>query len=147
QEFPFLEPSARQPLDLEEELRAQPAEQLLSLGFVAFQEKRGNHAFAPGVLPWIVLAKDRVNRRFKTGFKTGEFGQQLLLGHLLEVLAAKISRTEAAWCRPKKIQFWPAEAVGSITMASDFLEVPGQPGRIELAQLGKLAASQPAGAR
>ena len=45
-ELALLEAPAGQPLDLQKELRAEAAEKLFGLSFVAFEEKRGQHSLA-----------------------------------------------------------------------------------------------------
>src|SRR5664279_2468999 len=57
QELPLLESPAGQPLDLQEELRAEAAQDLFGLGLVAFEEESGEYPLAPGLVMTIIGAE------------------------------------------------------------------------------------------
>ena len=61
QELALLEAPARQPLDLQEELGAEAAQDLLGLRLVAFEEERGEDPLAPGLVVAIVRAEGLVH--------------------------------------------------------------------------------------
>ena len=53
----FLEPSAGQPFDLHEELRAERLQHLLGNGLIALGDQGAEHPIAPDLRPGVVLQK------------------------------------------------------------------------------------------
>jgi DNA-binding helix-hairpin-helix protein with protein kinase domain len=80
QELALLEPPARQPLDLHEELGAEAAQDLFGLGLVAFEKERGEYPLAPGLVMAIIRAERLMHRRAKVAAQLFELRPQLLGG-------------------------------------------------------------------
>jgi len=105
QKLTLLEAPAGQPLHLEVEFRAEPAENLLRLRLIALQEKRRQNPLAPGTVFRIVGAKILAHSGTKTGAKIAKKRAQLFPAQLGVIGASKLRRTELLLVDGKEIQF------------------------------------------
>ena len=144
QKLALLEPPARQPLDLHEELRAEAAQDLLGLRLVAFEEERGENPLAPGLVMAIIRAERLMHGGAKVSAQLLELRPQLLGGQLLIDDAGELPRAKAPQVGGEEIHSGPPQPVAQDRVVGNLLQVPGEAGVVQLAQVPELLAGQPA---
>ena len=146
-ELALLKPPAGEPLDLQEELGAEPAENLLGLRLVALEEERRENALAPGLVVAVILAEGLVDRRAEVSAQLVELRAQLLRGQLLIHDAGELARAEPPQVGGEEVHLGPAQAVAQQGVVGDLLQVAGEGRVVQLAEALEFLAGQPAGAR
>ena len=143
QELALLESSTWQPLDLQEEFRAEAAQDLFGLGLVTFEEQRGQYPLAPGLVVAIVLAERLVHGGAEMVAQLIEFGPQLVGRQLLVSDARKLSRPEPPQVGGEEIHLRSPQPIARDRVVGDFLQVPGEAGVVQLAQVFEFLAGEP----